>query len=77
MSIVRVFVNARGYDVPAQATALDAVRVADGVEADAVSAGTRAITDSRGLPVPADTPVYGGVIYRTVSSRTRGAEDVS
>ena len=77
MSIVRVFVNARGYDVAADATALDALRVADSAEADAVVAGTRGITDSRGLPVPAATPVYDGVIYRTVSSRARDAEDAS
>ena len=77
MPNVRVFVNARGYDVAADATALDAVRAADGSEADAVVAGTRGITDSRGLPVTADTPVYAGVIYRTVSNRSRDAEDAS
>jgi hypothetical protein len=71
MPSVRVFVNARGYDVPGSATALDAVRVADSVEADAVTAGTRQITDSRGLPVPPETPVYAGVIYRIVANRTR------
>jgi hypothetical protein len=74
MTSVRVFVNARGYDVAQDATALDAVRVADAVEAAAVQAGTRQITDSRGLPVPAETPVYGGVIYRVVTNRTRDAE---
>ncbi len=77
MSIVRVFVNARGYDVPADATALDALRVADSAEADAVVAGTRAITDSRGLPLPPATAVYAGVIYRTVSNRSRDAEEAS
>ena len=71
MTSVRVYVNARGHDVPASATALDAVRVADSGEADAVMAGTRQITDSRGLPVPPETPVYGGVIYRIVTNRTR------
>jgi hypothetical protein len=74
MTSVRVFVNARGYDVAHDATALDAVRVADAAEAEAVQAGSRQITDSRGLPVPPETPVYGGVIYRVVTNRTRDAE---
>ena len=74
MTSLRVFVNARGYDVPAGATALDAVRAADAAEADAIDAGTRLITDSRGLAVAPETPAYGGVIYRTVANRGRDAE---
>lgn len=74
---VRVFVNGRGFDVPAVATALDAVRVADAVEGDGVAAGARVITDSRGLPVPAETPVYAGVIYRVVANRGRDSEATS
>lgn len=69
--------NARGYDVPTGTSALDAVRTADAAEADAVSAGTRLITDSRGLVVPPETPAYGGVIYRTVTNRSRDAESGS
>ncbi len=71
MSTVRVFVNARGHDVPPGASALDAVRIADAAEADGVTAGTRQITDSRGIAVQPETPVYGGVIYRTVANRER------
>ena len=74
MTSVRVFVNARGYDVPADASALDAVRAADAGEADAVATGSRIITDSRGLPVPTGTPVYAGVIYRVVTKRSRDGE---
>lgn len=74
MTSVRVFVNARGYDVAAGATALDAVRAADPAEADAVRNGTRLITDSRGIMVPPATPAYGGVIYRLVANRGRDAE---
>ena len=77
MTFVRVYVNARGHDVPLSATALDAITLADADEAAAVAAGTRLITDSRGLPVPPETPVYGGVIYRTISSRARNAEAAS
>ncbi len=74
MNSLRVFVNARGYDVPAGATALDAVRAADAAEADAIDAGMRLITDSRGLAVAPETPAHGGVIYRTVANRGRDAE---
>lgn len=77
MTSVRVFVNARGYDLPATATALDAIRAADAVEADAVQAGTRLITDSRGLPVLPGDSVHGGVIYRVVTNRQHEAEDAS
>jgi hypothetical protein len=75
MTTARVFVNARGIDVPSASTALDAVRAADPVEGEAVAAGTRLITDSRGLPVSNDTRVYAGVIYRVVANRPRVAGD--
>lgn len=71
---VRVFVNATGLDVAGGATVLDAVRAWNPAEADAVAQGTRAVTDSRGLPVPADQPVYAGAIFRIVSSRAAAAE---
>ena len=75
---VRVFVNATGLDVASGATVLDAVRAFDASAADAVAQGSRAVTDSRGLPVPADQPVYAGAIFRIVSSRAAAAEpDVS
>jgi hypothetical protein len=74
-STVRVFVNGKGYDVPIATSALDAVRFADTVEGDAIAAGSRVITDSRGIAVPADTPVYAGVIYRIVTNRLRDAEE--
>ncbi len=71
MSTVRVFVNARGHDVPSGASAIDAVRIADAAEADGVTAGTRQITDSRGIAVLPESVVHGGVIYRTVAIRER------
>ena len=66
---LRVFVNERGVDVPRDATALDAVRAIDANEADGVASGDRAITDSRGLPIDAHAPAFGGAIYRTVTAR--------
>jgi len=64
-----VFVNARAVRVPSGATVLDAVRAFDAAEGDALAAGSRGVTDSRGLPAPADAPVHGGAIFRLVSAR--------
>jgi hypothetical protein len=66
---VRVFVNATGVDVDQGATAIECVRAWKADEADAVEAGTRRITDSRGLPIPGTSPAQAGSIYRTVSSK--------
>lgn len=66
----RVFVNERGVSVAHGASALDAVRAFDATQADAVLAGTQRLTDSRGLPMPADTVVHGGAIYRVVAVRS-------
>jgi hypothetical protein len=64
-----VFVNGVGLDVPAGATALDAVRGWNAVAADAVVHGASVITDSRGLPAAADTPVQAGAIFRVIPAR--------
>lgn len=73
---VRVYVNGAGVDVPAGATVVDAVRLADPASADRVVAGERAVADSRGLPVAGDAPLYNGAIFRVISNRPRpGAGD--
>jgi hypothetical protein len=41
----------------------------DAEAAAAVAAGTRAVADSRGIAVPADTVVSGGYVMRLVSAR--------
>ena len=66
---MRVFVNAMPVDVDAGATALDCVRRWRVDEADAVAAGHRIITDSRGLPIAAQSTAHAGSIYRTVPHR--------
>ena len=71
---VTVFVNARAVQVPTGATVLDAVRAFDPAEGDAFAAGTRGITDSRGLPVAPTGPVHGGAIFRLVSARAARVE---
>jgi hypothetical protein len=75
MSTVRVYVNGRGVDAPSGGSALDAVRAADPELADRIAAGTRALTDSRGLPVPAQADLYEGAIFRVVANR--GGEGTS
>ena len=71
---VRVYVNERGVSVPAGSVALDAVRALFPEQADQVATGKLRLTDSRGLPIPSDTPLSGGAIFRVVPVRER-AED--
>jgi hypothetical protein len=65
----RVFINGVGLDVPAGATALDAVRGWDAAAADAVARGASVITDSRGLPTAVDARVQAGAIFRVIPAR--------
>ena len=72
---MRVFVNGKALDAPGGGTALDAVRVQSAPSASAVESGAMLITDSRGLPVPADTPLHNGAVFRLVPNRDRDAAD--
>jgi hypothetical protein len=67
---LRVFVNGTALSLPRGARILDAVRALDPAAAAAVSAGERAVTDSRGLPVALDAPLAGGTVLRLVSARS-------
>lgn len=71
---VRVYVNGRGVDAPVAAQAIDAVRVWDADVAAEITAGRRALADSRGLPLDPATPVFGGLIMRVVSNRAARGE---
>ena len=71
----RVFVNGRGFDAPAGGTALDAVALLGESPAAQVRAGSMLITDSRGLPIPADTPLFNGAVLRLIPNRERDASD--
>jgi hypothetical protein len=66
---VRVYVNAKPIDVPADGSALDAIQAFDAEQAAAVRAGEKAITDSRGIPTTMDAPVHNGAIFRIVRAR--------
>jgi hypothetical protein len=74
-STVRVYINGMGLDAPADATALDAVRAWDPSVAAAIAGGEKRLTDSRGLPTPADAPLHGGAIFRVVPVRGGAADD--
>jgi hypothetical protein len=69
-----VFINAQRVDVPAGTTALDAVRQWNAESAARITSGSRQLSDARGLPIDADSPVYGGAIYRVIGGR-RGVPD--
>lgn len=72
---VRVFVNGRGLDAPAGGTALDAIAVHSADDATAVRDGALVVTDSRGLPIPADTPLFNGALFRLIPNRVRDVAD--
>jgi hypothetical protein len=68
-STLRVYVDAKPVDVPKSATVLDAIEISDSELASSVRAGTSRVTDSRGLPINADTPLHGGAILRVIAVR--------
>jgi hypothetical protein len=72
---VRVFVNGKGLDAPAGGTALDAVALQSAGDAAAVRTGALVVTDSRGLPIPADTLLFNGALFRLIPNRARDVAD--
>jgi hypothetical protein len=44
-------------------------------DAEAVRGGAMVVTDSRGLPIPADTPLFNGAVFRLIPNRERDASD--
>ena len=67
--LIPVFVNSAKIELATEATALDAVRVWSESAAREVIAGARVITDDRGLPIPPDTVIHGGSIFRLIPAR--------
>jgi hypothetical protein len=72
---VRIYINARPIDVPATATAIEAVEAWDETQAVAVRSGERLITDSRGIVTANTTPVHNGAIFRIVRARQNAGDD--
>jgi len=75
ITTVRVFINTHGIDVPASATALEAIEAWNSGEAAAVKSGERMITDSRGLPADPAAAIHNGAIFRVVRARGAAADD--
>ncbi|HEY8165340.1 MAG TPA: hypothetical protein VIF83_07275 [Gemmatimonadaceae bacterium] len=65
----RVYVDTRPVDVARTATVIDAVAALDANLADQVRRGDRTVTDSRGLPIDINEPIFAGTILRTVKAR--------
>jgi hypothetical protein len=72
---LRVFVDGKGYDAPAGATALDAVALHASADAERVRAGMLLVTDSRGLPIPSGTALFNGAVLRLIPNRERDTAD--
>jgi hypothetical protein len=70
---LRVFIDARGVDVPPGAKAIDAVQALDAATAAAVRAGEKILTDSRGLPIDGASALESGAIFRIIPKRDRSA----
>lgn len=66
---LRVFVNGVGVSMPQGSTVIDAIDNLDKEAAAEVRAGSRAVVDSRGIPVANDTALSGGYVMRIVSAR--------
>ena len=69
--MVPVYVNGARVEVPEGAPVLEAVRAWDAGAAAEVSAGARALSDSRGLPLDPSAVGAAGAIVRV--GRARGA----
>jgi hypothetical protein len=67
--LLRVYVDARPVDVPRSSSVIDAIELADPALARAVRSGDSAVTDSRGLPIAAESPLQGGTILRVIPAR--------
>lgn len=72
-----VFVNGARVDAAPSTTALEAVRAWNADAAGEVVRGTRTLTDSRGLALPPDTPLYAGAIVRVIAARDHAADDAN
>jgi hypothetical protein len=70
---LRVFIDARGVDVPPGSKAIDAVEKFDAAIAAAVRNGDKILTDSRGLPIDGATDLQSGAIFRIIPKRDRSA----
>jgi hypothetical protein len=76
-SVIRCFVNDRPVDLPAGATAADAVRAFDPELADRVVAGEAFLTDGRGIALEGGTVLAAGAILRAAVSARRARDEAA
>ncbi len=65
----RIFVDGSPVDAAAGDSTIAAIQRWRSDIADALRSGARILTDSRGLPIAADSPAYAGAIFRVVGAR--------
>ena len=69
---LRIYLNERGYTLPAGASVRDALRAAAPELLPDAERGAAAVTDARGLPVALDDRLESGAILRAARSSRRG-----
>jgi hypothetical protein len=72
---VRIYINAKPFEIAASATALDAVEAWDATQAAAIRRGERVIADSRGIVTSNDTRLHNGAIFRIIRARQASDAD--
>jgi hypothetical protein len=73
-STIRVFVNGGVLDLPAGASAGDAVRTFDAALGDRIAVGAAYVTDGRGIEIDPAAPLSNGAILRVVVPARRRAD---
>lgn len=73
--MIPVFINEQRVELPAGATAAEAVALFDAALATRLAAGEAHITDGRGIRIAADQPVHAGAILRVVVSSRRNQDE--
>jgi hypothetical protein len=71
---IRVFVNGDVVDLPAGASAGEAVRTFDAALGDRIAGGAAYVTDGRGIEIDPAAPLASGAILRVVVSARRGPD---
>jgi hypothetical protein len=75
--VIRCFVNDRPVDLPAGATATDAVRAFDPALVARVAAGEAFLTDGRGIALEPGTVLAAGAIIRAAVSARRTRDEAA
>jgi hypothetical protein len=71
----KIFVNGLPVDGLHGEGVIDAIQRWDAALANQLRGGRRTLADSRGLSATLETPIYGGAIFRVVSSRQLQADE--